>query len=353
MALSHHLDHENSPIRKFLAARFPNTDPFIREQTTRLSGSRTVRLPADQTRPAYRTLGTAIDYRIRYYYAPTPVQDLVAWTGAMALTDIPPYDIDDPLVWEDFEEAEMLVGKVYLRERQGHWQQYTGRELPSVDRLRAEACTTLPTEVILGFFRSFQDVLARYNPAGRMLDREQEEDMARHSVVLAFFEQIFRAGPGINSPLFADDASTRVSALLAKVEDAFIQDLTALSWLFFESDHHLLSDSAVLNPNFSGSHHVGGADADLIVDGCLMEIKATTQPSKEWKALLYQLLGYALLDYDDQYGIEQVGVYFARQGVTLSWRLRDLISELASRPLPPLDELRQSFREVAMQSARH
>lgn len=87
-----------------------------------------------------------------------------------------------------------------------------------------------------------------------------------------------------------------------------------------------------LNPTFGmGSHLVGGADADVIMDGTLIELKTTKDPT--FKANYWrQLIGYCILvdihntlcdidiDANDEPlpKIQEVGVYFARHGVLQS-----------------------------------
>lgn len=119
----------------------------------------------------------------------------------------------------------------------------------------------------------------------------------------------------------------------------------ALSWAFYDRHSELLSKPAVLNPTFDGSRDVGGADADLIVDGCLIDIKTTINPrlSAKW---LYQLLGYTLLDYSDRYLIREVAIYFARQQQLIKWPLDALVSNLAGGSIP-LNHLREHFHLVA------
>jgi len=87
-----------------------------------------------------------------------------------------------------------------------------------------------------------------------------------------------------------------------------------------------------------------------VLDGCVLEIKATVNPRLDpiW---LHQLLGYVLLDYRNELGIEALGIYFARQGHLIQWPLEELMNTLAGTDLPPLPELRAQFRQVA-QSAR-
>lgn len=101
----------------------------------------------------------------------------------------------------------------------------------------------------------------------------------------------------------------------------------------------------VLNPTFAGSTDVGGADADLIVDGCLLEIKTTKAMSldAEW---LRQLFGYLLLDYYDRYAIRTVGVYLARHGEMLTWQVDDFLRDLTRDATIKLADLRDEFRAL-------
>ena len=101
---------------------------------------------------------------------------------------------------------------------------------------------------------------------------------------------------------------------------------------------------AALNPEFTGSGDVGGADADLIVDGCLWEIKCSGRErgKSEW---LHQVLGYALLDYDDRYGIEQVGFLFPLQDTRVGWPLAELVERTCSPSFLSVSELRSMLRQ--------
>ena len=62
--------------------------------------------------------------------------------------------------------------------------------------------------------------------------------------------------------------------------------------------------------------------------------------------MLYQLLGYVLLDYSNKYQIHEVGIYLARQGVFLRWPITELLNRLVGGVAPPLKELREHFQQV-------
>jgi hypothetical protein len=110
----------------------------------------------------------------------------------------------------------------------------------------------------------------------------------------------------------------------------------------------LLKEPFILNPTFAGSVDVGGADADLIVDGCLLEIKTSTQNALD-SAWLRQLAGYALLDYADEYAIQSVGIYMARHGVLLNWPLDEYIRLLTGDENVSMTSLRQELHSAVEQ----
>lgn len=308
MSLTSHLQDAHSPFRRFMQEHFPHTHSITEVCKGRLASTTTIR-PAAVV--PYATLGQAIDYRMRYYFAVTPSNRLVAWLGAIKLAD-------GPLVDRAPEgKVQILVGEM--------------------DEL------TLSTDIIRGFFQSLDKVLRRTNPVGHRLEYDDETNLLRHCVVLGLFEEVFRAGPRVGSPLFSPQAKKTLHALLAVAEPHWLDDLCAMSWAFYHTfDDHLLS-SAVLNPTFAGSRDVGGADADLILDGCLVDVKATINPRVDplW---LYQLLGYVLLDYPDEYRLRTVGIYLARQQILLQWPLDEIIATLAGASALPLARYREQFQ---------
>jgi hypothetical protein len=160
------------------------------------------------------------------------------------------------------------------------------------------------------------------------------------------YEAQFRAGR-IPSPL--DDLPERPTlddyfAYFALVDDSAITDICALTKAFVAQHSCLLGSACVANPDFALSGRLGGADADLILDGCLIDIKTTKSPtmSREWA---YQLLGYLLADTDNAHRITQIGFYVSRVPALVRWPVVDLIDDVTEGK-HTLEELRQQFTAV-------
>src|SRR6266446_2633928 len=247
MSLISNLNDPDSPVRRFMTARFPLTRSFsfCCNRETVVTSWIPPPKPPRRKHYAYGTVGTALDYRIRYYFRVTPYKKLVATQGAA-----------------------LMLAEGSINER-----------------------------VVTNFFEGLSDFVDRVQPARRRLDLRQEKQLARYCLVLALFEQVYRAGVlrilFSNSPLaFASVVvSFRRNFLLDLVSPEWVDDVVAQSYAFYESQSDLCCRRAVLNPTFEGSRDVGGADADLIVNRCLIDIKSTLRPAVS-RHLLYQLLGY-------------------------------------------------------------
>ena len=306
MTLTSELDNPSSPLRTFLEGRFPNTRAVMREANAQIRKAETIR-PNEPV--PWGTMGMAFDYRARYYFRVTPSSKLIAWTGALLYGDT---------TWF----AEGLTGDI----------------------------VPIPSDLVVRFFAALDEALARMAQDGHLRDLEQQDEelLARYCIVLALFEEMARPGAGqarISSPLMRHDAQSTVQDLLGIAEDHWVEDLCRLSRMFSHAFQDRLSGEAILNPTFRGSVDIGGADADIIVGKCLMEFKATVKASIEKVRGLYQLIGYLLLDYDDEFGIEKLGCYMARQGQTVEWPVADLFGHLMDQKPPPLQALRQEVRD--------
>ncbi|MFC4497075.1 hypothetical protein ACFPA8_23370 [Streptomyces ovatisporus] len=115
----------------------------------------------------------------------------------------------------------------------------------------------------------------------------------------------------------------------------------------FAPFRQLPEEERVCGPAFASSSDLGGADADVIAGGLLIDCKATTRPpvAPPGRAV-QQLAGYLLLDYDDTYGIDRVALYLSRQGALVQWTVPESLTVMgATAPLPRLrDLLREHLR---------
>ena len=134
---------------------------------------------------------------------------------------------------------------------------------------------------------------------------------ARACLDLASLETIYRAG-----------YSTTIGQPRSAAQVRELEHLVSIvPWDWFEPTRELL-----LNPTFGdGSRGVGGADADLYLDGCVLELK-TTQSAFFGLPIVRQLVGYAALAW--RFGVDgattrpdSIGVYFCRTG---RWRMFEL-----------------------------
>lgn len=93
-----------------------------------------------------------------------------------------------------------------------------------------------------------------------------------------------------------------------------------------------------IGPTFAGSSLVGGADADLVAGVTLWDVKANKDAALRLRDV-HQLLGYALLDYDDAFALKRAGICCARFGVAHDWDLEYLLGG-------PLHEARAEVLEI-------
>jgi hypothetical protein len=305
MSLTSLLHRQAGPnaVSDFFATQLPNLDG-VRQ---RFKDAGPITLP--RLGPVRRagTVGTAFDYRAREWFPATGPRELVAAHGGAN-----------------------LFGR------------YLSSLSPTdgvIEVSAAEAEANDPYRRLAAARTAF---LEEHLPAGRLLDGEDERRLCRFCLALALFDPIFRSGH-YPPELMAVGTRATVEDLLGIATDEEVDDLCALSAAFGQAFGPLLDRPCHLNPVFAGSRDVGGADADLIVDGCLVDMKAVTGKFERWWT--YQLVGYVLLDYDDHYGIDQVGFYFARHPALIVWDLPELLAELAGGPVD-LTGIRGLFREA-------
>ncbi len=303
MSLLSHLRDPTSPVHRFFAERFtdagaarsalaPGDDPGViigrstagsptpKHSVWRLGDAQV--LPADQDRPGFpwATVGTAFDYRVRFYFPEREFDHRAAHTGAT-----------------------MLVGR---------WR--VPLELPSA---------FVELEAHLSDLRAVE-------PARRG-DDAFERDLAELCFALALYEQFFRSGGhSDDDPLYRLGPLADLGVVVSLAPASALEDLMALANRLVATQGTLLVSSATPNPSFAGSPFLGGADADLIAGGRLLDVKTTVSSTIE-RLELWQLLGYALCDFDDAFCIEEVGLYYSRHGVQVAWPVDELLSLMSGQ----------------------
>jgi hypothetical protein len=131
---------------------------------------------------------------------------------------------------------------------------------------------------------------------------------------------------------------------------AAVDDVCVLSRAFYEESRDLLRRATVCNPTFPAARGAVSADADLIIDGRLVDLKCTVQPRLTQLAL-WQLISYLLLDQDDKYRISGLGFYMARQRRWVTWPAEHLVARLAGDESMSVTRMRAAFRPVLQAEA--
>jgi len=306
LSLTSQIDSPDSPFTRFTALHLPRPRAAMDTyRATARAAQRPVSLPTPPpgVRPAWGTLGAAIDHRLRYAFTCHRVIDgavregvasAAAWCAGMRRADV--------------------AGAILA----------TGRDLESELRL----------------------LLKRDRPDDRsrpmLLAAAAEERLARLCVTMVWFEEVYRSGvlyPG--SAIVRLAAELTLPALLAQVPDYMVDDVTAQVRLAQDALGELRAgtkaEECYSGPVFAGSRAVGGADADLIAGRLLLDFKALKDPVRLPPAAAYQLAGYALLDFEDLYRLERVGFYLTRSGQLITWGLGEFAGLLGAQvPVPEL-----------------
>ena len=302
MSLVDALRYPEDPVRMFLYDQFPNTAPITRDARNWLKLTRTI-LPAQEI--PWGTIGKALNIRIRYYYQTEP--SILEWSGFRNLND----------------------------------------------DLRNVRCLPKEFQFIPGLFQEFStsltETLKCLRPVGRRLEPPEEETLARYCILLAAFQQWSPYRP-YGSLLMLPKRKQTFSGLLALVKPHWIDDLCKLSWLFYDRPYSPFAQSfsreAVFEAKFEG---IGWANADLIVDSRLIEIKTTTRPKLE-RQWIYQLIAYVLLDHTDSYRLHTAEIYMARQGWYCSWSLPGLLNTLHGDKIRSVHKLKMQFQKICQRT---
>jgi hypothetical protein len=182
------------------------------------------------------------------------------------------------------------------------------------------------------------------------LDDERWEWLCQLVCVLARFEQYFRAGPRVLphlAPPLAQHSDNLGELAAALVKAPTLQDVSALGRATVEDHGRLCNASALfIGPTFVQSIALAGADADLIYDETLVDLKSSSQARVLGREELWQLLGYLFADTDNSYGITRVGVAALRHRRSILWSAEELMRSLGADPAVTLARWRDEFARL-------
>jgi len=156
----------------------------------------------------------------------------------------------------------------------------------------------------------------------------------------------------INSVIYLAklDGILRSGGVLPNSIDIEPGDIEDLKKLYSIIPNNLFKNGGIciLNPTFgTASLMVGGADADLIIGGTLIDIK-TTISLKFTKDYFKQLVGYYILSeldgidgIKDKIKIKKLGIYYSRYGYLFTFNVFDIVTE------KQLKQFKELFIDVA------
>jgi hypothetical protein len=320
------------PARRWMDQQFPHVDEFATKARRHLHGIEPWSAIEGRVPPV---IGTAMDYRIRYAFGITPVDEFIAFQGAtLAVHDklrlMPVYNLD--------------LGRWLTEE------EHLGSDGSPTDPMSATPQSPIllwltesgledhGPNLVNEFFAQLHRRVPELAPVNRRLLPDEEDELDRFCLLLALFEQVARTGMVWPGTILAEcTRETTCASVLESFPQSWLDDMAGLSAMFYKPWAYYLGRPATLNPHFRG-----GGDGDLIVDGILFELK--TYQRLLFPATIRQLLAYVLLDTEDGYGIYGMGIYMVRHGRLIVWRLEEALDSIAGPGRASLAELRAGFR---------
>lgn len=305
MSLTSGLHSPRTPLRRFLDRELSAGPKPLRESFRAQHRADDVLLPGPRVGTEAGTVGTAIDQRLR-----------LAFTAAAPI------------------DTATLIGI----ELTGQATQSTGLRMRAVgNELAARLTETVHC----------LELDNRQAPIERAHD--EEEDLARLLLAAAWYQVLARTPIGFAfTPLACtarqDPGGFSLTRLLELPHRDLVADVVAQPYRAADGPLAALRadtepKDCIGGPTFEGIDIT--ADADLVVDGLLLDFKSTKHPGHLAKHTAWQLLGYLLLDTPDHYRIDTLGLYLTRSGVLANWPVDEYLDLLRTcrRDLPTLRAL--------------
>lgn len=207
------------------------------------------------------------------------------------------------------------------------------------------------TAIVSGSAHRYQIFDELFETARDLVAHGGAEDLDRAAIALGWCESLARSmHQSLAGSLGAMvDAARSGAELVSQIPTERLSDLVALREANAQQLYRWreqIQDGVpfVANPWFDGSLEVGGADADWLIGGQLIDSKTSEKITAPWlREALLQLLGYVLLDFSDEYRIREVAVWTPRHSGLDVWGVDELIRADAKTALP---KLRRDFRRM-------
>jgi hypothetical protein len=292
----------------------------------------------------YKLVGTGFDYLARLYlqrmYPRAKHQKTVAEMTAARLNKPSAWDDEltpwtGPVFGMAFDIVQELFGFPLSPSLQDDDSEDGPCPYPFLRHREALVTRTVAaaySDVVLEIVSEAKETRNRYI-AG---ERVPIKDLADQCLKLAQIDALYR--------------TSRPDPWLGETDPKDVEDLVALFHLF-EKQKWLKGKKLVfLNPTFGeASDLVGGADADLVLDDLLVDIKCS-KDRNFFGGVFHQLLGYYILSRIGGIGkpprphvIKQIGVYYARHGELLTFPVQSFVPE------DKLPNVKKWFKQLAKQ----
>jgi len=330
-ALTREIADTRSPVRRFLNERFANGLVDVQREFRSPAPAMVVpTVPSGQANPG--TIGGAADWLLRFLTFSHPDAHLAMAGAARHL---------GPRMMRATAELAARLGAV-LRPYPGP---VVTLEPPESADLAEISDLLAPVEAAPPGTVAFTGPVS-----GSDLDPEL---LARGCWALALLTEAFRSMQAATMGPLSRFQGAVVTAddLLALAPPAGLDQLAQFREVYQDCLIPRLAARAgpwVLGPTFAGSALIGGADGDLIAAGLLLEVKTTSKLSLPVTDML-QVISYALLDFDDAYRLDTVGLFNARYSYLVTWDLTRLLGELAGHPVN-MAAARDDFRGLLLAS---
>lgn len=181
------------------------------------------------------------------------------------------------------------------------------------------------------------------------IDSNKEESVAIRLVILAALEQVTRNSKEINPILQLFIGKEKIDNLLIDSEikkywiptfndiSNIIQEIpTIYNLVFAENSLKTLSldkgnsssNKVICNTTFPLSEYLAGADAQIITNGTILDVRTSAKRKPFTYENLLQQLSYCLLDTNDEYSIHTLAWVYTRHSAVFKYPVHKLFSNI-------------------------